>query len=352
MNYKCYKVGEWCYEDGCVYMGAKAMYEATKDSLYLDFLIQHVSYFVEEDGTIKGYDRDTFNIDNINAGKILFYLYESTKEEKYRKAIEILMEQLRNHPRTNCGNFWHKNIYPNQIWLDGLYMAQPFYMEYETKYDNKEKYFDILNQFKNVRKYLFNEEKQLYYHAYDESRTRIWSNKDTGCSPNFWIRSMGWYLMALIDTYEKTSEEIFEHYNTYKELFKEAIKGMLQYQDSNSKLFYQLIDLADIKGNYLETSGSIMVAYSLMKGCRMGALQVEKYEAIGEGILESIIDNRIVERDEKLHLTQICAVAGLGPDTQRDGSIAYYLSEPITEDDQKAVGPLMMAYSEYLLQNK
>jgi unsaturated rhamnogalacturonyl hydrolase len=347
-TYKRYRADEWCYEDGCIYMGAKCLFEATKDPFYYEFLIKNVGEFVMEDGTIRGYDKEAYNIDNINAGKILFFLYESTGEEKYRRAIELLMDQLRTHPRASCGNFWHKKIYPNQIWLDGLYMAQPFYMEYETKYDKKENYNDIVHQFKNVRQYLFSEEKQLYYHAYDETRTRIWANKETGCSPNFWLRSMGWYLMSLIDTYEKTSEEIYEHYNTYKVLFREAIKGILNYQDPASGLFYQLIDLAEVDGNYLETSGSIMISYAIMKGCRLGVLQAEKYQAIGEGILSSIIDKRIEDKDGRNHLTQICAVAGLGPNEERDGSVAYYLSEPIKEDDQKAVGPLMMAFSEYL----
>jgi len=351
-NYKRYCESVWCYEDGCIYMGAKAMYTATKDPFYLDFLLKNVSEFITEDGTILGYNKEQYNIDNINAGKILFFLYEHTKDEKYRKAIERLMDQLRSHPRTNSGSFWHKKIYPYQIWLDGLYMAQPFYMEYETKFNNKANYHDILNQFKNVRKYLFNEEKQLYYHAYDESRTRIWANKETGCSPNFWLRSMGWYLMSLIDTYEQTSEVIFENYHTYPGLLKEAVKGILRYQDPETKLFYQLIDLKDTEGNYLETSGSIMIACSILKGCRLGALLAEKYEHIGLEILDSIINNRIVERDDRYHLTQICAVAGLGPNEERDGSVAYYLSEPIKDDDQKAVGPLMITYAEYLLGEK
>lgn len=351
-NYVRYREKEWCYEDGCIYMGAKAMYTATKDPFYLDFLLQNVAAFIQEDGSILGYDKELYNIDNINAGKILFFLYEYTKEEKYRKAIEQLMDQLRSHPRTKSGSFWHKKIYPYQIWLDGLYMAQPFYVEYETKFNKMANYPDILKQFKNVRKYLFSEEKQLYYHAYDEARTSIWADKESGHSPNFWLRSMGWYLMALIDTYEQTSEIIFENYHTCHSLLKEAIQGILKYQDPDTKLFYQLIDLKDMEGNYLETSGSIMIACSILKGCRLGALLTEKYAYKGLEILDSIIKHRIVEGENRYHLTQICAVAGLGPNHERDGSVSYYLSEPITEDDQKAVGPLMIAYSEYLLGEK
>lgn len=349
--YKRYRENEWCYEDGCVYLGAKAMFEATEDEFYFDFLQGNIATFIREDGSIAGYDLEAFNLDNMNAGKILFFLYDRTGEEKYRKAIDILMNQIKLQPRTGTGNFWHKNIYPHQIWLDGLYMAQPFYMEYETRYDNQEKYTDIINQFKNVRKFLFHEEKKLYFHAYDESRTRIWANPETGCSPNFWLRSMGWYLMALIDTFDKTSDQIYEHYIILKDLFKEAMNGILKYQDAETKLFYQLIDLPELTGNYPETSGSIMVAYALLKGCRLNALLKEKYQEKGEEILDSLIENRIIQRDGKYHLNWICAVAGLGPDKERDGSTAYYLSEPITEDDQKAAGPLMLLYSEYLKLN-
>ncbi|BCJ93648.1 glycoside hydrolase 105 family protein [Anaerocolumna cellulosilytica] len=352
MDYKRYREKEWCYEDGCVYIGAKAMYEATKDEFYINFLIKNIDTFIAEDGEIQGYDLMTYNLDNMNAGKILFFLYDHTGKEKYRKAIETMMNQLKVQPRTECGNFWHKKIYPNQIWLDGLYMAQPFYMEYETRYNKQENYADIVKQFKNVRYLLYNESKQLYYHAYDETRTRIWANPANGCSPNFWLRSMGWYLMALIDTYDKASEQIYEHYRVFKDLLKEALQGILKYQDSSTKLFYQLIDLPEQEGNYLETSGSIMIGYALLKGSRLEALLSEKYRYRGEEILDSLIENRIVERDGKLHLTQICAVAGLGPDKERDGSIAYYLSEPINEDDQKAAGPLMMLYSEYLKLNQ
>lgn len=348
VNYKRYREEEWCYEDGCVYIGAKALYEVTKDEYYLDFIRKNVDPFILEDGSIKGYDFKSYNLDNVNAGKVLFFLYDCTKEEKYKMAIETIMNQVREHPRTKEGNFWHKMIYPNQVWLDGLYMAQPFYMEYETRFHNQEYYSDIIKQFKNVRKLLFNEEKQLYYHAYDESRTRKWADNITGCSPNFWLRSMGWYLMALIDTYDSASDQIYEHYRVLKDLLKESIQGILQYQDKESKLFYQLIDLPLQEGNYLETSGSIMIAYALLKGSRLKALLPEKYQYKGLEILDSLIDNRIIERDNKLYLTWNCAVAGLGPKDERDGSVAYYLSEPITEDDQKAVGSLMMLYSEYL----
>ena len=339
----------WNYEDGCVLMGCKQLYEATQDKVYLDFILQYLEQVIEPDGNINNYELGKYNIDSINSGKVLFTAYEITKEEKYKSAIEFIMNQLREHPRTESGNFYHKQIYPKQIWLDGVYMALPFYMEYETKYDGKEHYNDILNQVENVRKFLYDEEKTLYYHAYDEARVQLWADKVTGCSPNFWLRSMGWYLMALVDIMEAMSQEIYEQYRRYEELLKEAVTGILKYQDPDTKLFYQVIDRADVKENYTETSGSAMIAYAIIKGCRLHVLSAEKYAPIGEEVLQALIRHKLLITNQEAHLTDICQVAGLGPGEARDGSVEYYLSEPRVSDDSKGVGPFMMAYAQSLL---
>ena len=338
----------WNYEDGVALMGMQYLYEATGEERYITYIKHFMDRYIGEDGSIRYYNPQDYNLDKVNNGKPLFFLYEKTGEEKYKKALDLILSQLASHPRTECGSFWHKQIYPYQIWLDGLYMAQPLYMEYETKYNGGEHYNDITGQFNNARKYLYDEKKQLYYHAYDEKRQMLWADKETGCSHNFWLRSIGWYLMALIDCYSLVSEESFEHYKRYEELFKEALKGILQYQDPRTKMFYQLVDMPDEPGNYLETSGSAMIAYSILKACRLGALQEEKYRQIGEGILNGIVKEKFKSEDGKLHLTGICLVAGLGPKEERDGSVAYYLSEPMVSDETKGVGALMMAYSEAL----
>lgn len=347
-NYKTY----WNYEDGLVLLGAKELYEATGEEKYFTFLNQYVSRFVQEDGSISNYQREQYNLGGICGGRILFFLYDKTGEEKYRRAIETLMDQLRSQPRCECGSFYHKEIYPRQIWLDSLYMAQPFYMEYETRYEKKEKYNDIICQFENVQKFLYNKERGLCYHAYDEAREQSWADKDTGCSSNFWLRSMGWYLMALVDTMDSMSFEIFEQYKKLEGIFKQMLSGILQYQDKESKLFYQIIDRGDTPGNYLETSGSAMIAYAVLKGCQMGVLLKEKYIEKGGEILDSLLERKLEERDGALHLKDICQMAGLGPgpdnNPARDGSIEYYLSEKIVEDDPKGVGPLMLAYGQYL----
>ena len=201
---------EWNYEDGCLFVGASRLYKLTGDREYLDFIVKMVSPYIEEDGTIKSYHREEYNLDFINAGKIFYFLYDETGEERYRKACDTLMTQLTYQPRLTTGNFWHKLIYPFQVWLDGLYMGQPFYMEYENRFNERKNYSDIMNQFNQARTLLYDEKTGLYYHAYDEYKDRKWADPETGLSPNFWLRSIGWYLMALVDCYELASEEIYE----------------------------------------------------------------------------------------------------------------------------------------------
>ena len=340
---------EWNYEDGCLLVGASKLYELTQDQEYLDFIIKMVSPYINADGSIKSYHIEEYNLDFINAGKIFYFLYDVTKEERYKKACDTLMVQLIYQPRLTTGNFWHKLIYPFQVWLDGLYMGQPFYMEYENRFNDRKNYNDIMNQFEQVRKYLYDDKTGLYYHAYDEYKDRKWADPETGLSPNFWLRSIGWYLMALVDCFELASEEIYEVKARFAELLREAVCGVLKYQDEESKLFYQLIALPEVEGNYLETSGSLMTAYTIIKGCRLGALLEEKYLDKGLEIYQAVLDQKLyVDAVGQQHLSGTCAVAGPGPRQERDGSIAYYLSEPVVEDDVKAMGILMMTTAEIM----
>ena len=345
-NYKTY----WNYEDGCVLKAARDFYEITGEKKYIDFILKYLSECISYEGRITNYEEGKFNIDSVNSGKCLFAAYEETGEEKYRKAIEQIMDQLRNQPRTSTGNFFHKKIYPNQIWLDGLYMAQPFYMEYETKFDAKEKYGDIVSQFENVQKYLLNREKVLCYHAYDETKSMFWADKETGCSANFWLRSMGWYLMALIDTIDHIDADIYEQYRTLGDIFRMMIKGVLKYMDEKTGLFYQVIDKPDVSGNYTESSGSAMIAYAILKACKLRVLLPDKYKKIGKRIFEGLMENKLIEDEQGIHLSGICSVAGLGPEDnrRRDGSVEYYLYEPIVNDDPKGVGCFFMAFAQYL----
>ncbi len=339
----------WNYEDGCLLMGCRRMFEATGDNEYKDFIMKYLEERVEPDGTIPTYSKEHNTLDDLNCGKLLFFGLDETGDQRYLKALEYHMERLHHHPRCKCGSFWHKDIYPNQIWLDGLYMAQPLYMEYETRFNGMENYSDIMNQFRNVRKYLYCEEKGLYYHGFDEARIQPWADPVTGCSKNFWSRAYGWWLIALVDTMEVMNQQIYEQYRELQDIFREAVRGLLPYRSEENGLIYQVIDRADVKGNYTEASGSVMAAAAIMKGVRQGTLSAEKYLPVGKEMFESVCDHKLREsEDGVVRLQDICHVGGLGPGEKRDGTVEYYLSEPISADDAKGVGPFMMAFAEYL----
>lgn len=199
-----------------------------------------------------------------------------------------------------------------------------------------------------ARKYLYDETTGLYHHAYDEYKERDWADKETGLSPNFWLRSIGWYLMALVDCYEMASEELYDCKRELGDLYREAIRGVLGWQDKESRMFYQLIALPETEGNYLETSGSLMVAYSILKACRLELLLPDKYEKTGEEIFKAVLERQMTYHHDHYHLGGTCEVAGLGPRHERNGSVEYYLSEKIVEDDPKAQGVLMMTYGEFM----
>ena len=337
----------WNYIDGCMMVSLLELYKITKEEKYLNFVKSFVDYYVHEDGTILGYDKEKYSTDDVSETRVLFDLYEYTKEEKYSKAIDLVYEQIKTHPRTKEGNFWHKKIYPNQVWLDGLYMMQPFYTRYETTRNKMQHYDDIIKQFKNVYNLMRDPKTGLYYHGYDSAKVMFWADKKTGLSQNFWLRSLGWFTVSLIDVYEYMNEQMFDEHHTIKEIFKETIDSILKFQDSESKMFYQVPNYPERKDNYLETSGSSMIAYAILKGVRLKALP-ERYRQIGLDIFNGICAKYLTVKDGDLNLGGICLVAGLGPDNnrRRDGSYEYYMSEPIVENDAKGVGPFIMAYTE------
>lgn len=334
----------WNYIDGCMIKAILEMYAITQDSKYLEFADTFIDFRVREDGTIDGYDVDELNIDNVNAGKTLFELYDLTGKEKYRKAIDLVYSQIEKMPRTKEGNFWHKNIYPNQVWLDGLYMCQPFYMEYETRFHNRKNCSDIYSQFDIVVKHMRDSETGLYYHAYDSSREMFWCDKVTGLSQNFWLRALGWYSMALLDTMDKAGKEDLEPLKRMEEAFKELIDSMIKYQDE-SGMWYQVVNLGGMDRNYLETSGSAIFSYAILKGVRLGYLD-PSYEAYGKKAFEGICRKYLSLEEGNMSLDGICLVAGLGGKDRRDGTYGYYMSEPIVKDDAKGVGPFLLAYTE------
>ncbi len=334
----------WNYIDGCMIKAILEMYSITKDSKYLEFADTFIDYRVKEDGSIDGYDVEELNIDNVNAGKTLFELYDLTGREKYRKAIDLVYSQIEKMPRTKEGNFWHKNIYPNQVWLDGLYMCQPFYMEYETRFNGRKNCEDIYSQFANITKHMRDSETGLYYHAYDSSREMFWCDKVTGLSQNFWLRALGWYSMALLDTMDKDNHKEQEALHQMKDAFKSLIDAMLKYQDP-SGMWYQVVNLGGMEKNYLETSGSAIFSYAILKGVRLGYLP-EAYAEHGKKAFEGICKTYLHMEEGNMSLGGICLVAGLGGKDRRDGTFQYYMSEPVVKDDAKGVGPFLLAYTE------
>ncbi len=346
-NIKHGKAPGWNYIDGCMMTSLYTIYQQTGKKKYIDFIDKFVDYYVFEDGSIRGYELDTYNVDNLNEGRVLFDLYRETGKEKYKKAIELLYTQIKGQPRTQLGNFWHKKIYPNQVWLDGLYMAQVFYTRYETEFNGGKNYADIVNQFQKVYDNMYDREKRLYYHGWDYSKTAFWSDKQTGLSKSFWLRSVGWYTVGLVDAIGYFPDDAAEFKAQLIAIFKDTIEGLERYIDPEKKMFWQVVDQGGREGNYLETSGSAMIAYAMMKGARLGFVD-GRFAKVGEDVFNGICKEYLSETDGKLNLGGICLMAGLGPETnrKRDGTYEYYISEPIVENDAKGTGPFVMAYTE------
>lgn len=341
------KPNKWNYIDGCMITALLSLYEMTGNDRYFKFAKDFVDYFVQEDGSIRTYDVKEYNLDNIYTASNLFFLYDKTGDEKYKKALDLVRTQLDTMPRTKEGSFWHKDIYPNQVWLDGLYMAEPFYMRYETKFRNMEKCNDVIHQFKNVEKYMKDEKTGLYYHGYDESREMYWADPKTGCSPNFWLRSLGWFSLALTETAMACDEALYYEKRYLIGLLEKLVDALIPFQDE-SGMFYQVPDKPDDERNYLETSGTALISYAILKAVRLGFIS-PRYAAVGEKAFDGICESYLSKNEDgTLKLGGICLVAGLGGAQHRDGSLEYYFSEPVVENEARGVAPFLLAYTEIL----
>ena len=341
------KKNKWNYIDGCMITAILSLYEITGEERYYEFAKKFIDAFVMEDGSIRTYDVKEYNLDNVNTASNLFFLYEKSGEEKYRRALDLVRSQLDDMPRTKEGSFWHKAIYPNQVWLDGLYMAEPFYMRYETAFRKMGKSGDVLLQFQNVEKHMRDPKTGLYYHGYDESREMYWADPETGCSANFWLRALGWFSLALVETAQATDETLYYEKRYFQKLLEGLADALMPYQAEDG-MFYQVVDKKDAEGNYLETSGTALIAYAILKAVRLGYL-MPRYREMGERAFQGIVDRYLSKNpDGTLKLSGICLVAGLGGKAHRDGSLAYYFSEPVVENEAKGVAPFLLAYTEML----
>jgi len=337
------KKPKWDYVHALVLHSIEELYKKNPDPRYKAYIRGYVDNLVQADGSINTYEFDKYNIDLVLPGRLLFDVYETSKDEKYLKALQLIRKQLSEQPRTQSGGFWHKQIYPNQMWLDGLYMGEPFYAEYTAKFENGKSFDDIAKQFEIIQLKATDPKTGLLYHGWDESKQMPWANKETGNSPNFWSRSLGWYVMALVDVLEYMPKEHPKRKDLIKYL-NNASEALLKFQDKSSGLWYQVTDKAGEKDNYLEASGSAMFSYAFAKGANKGYLPAKFKKAANKAFdgLTTILIKK-VDEDGGITLTNCCQVAGLGGNPYRDGSYEYYVNERKKDNDPKATGPFILA---------
>ena len=332
----------WNYEHGLQVMAIQKVGEATGESRYLRFVSDWVDYFIQPDGSIHTYRMEDYNIDLINSGKLLYRTFERTGDERYRKAIETLREQMRTHPRNNANGYWHKRIYPYQMWLDGIYMAGPFLSEYALRFNEPETFDDVVHQIILIEEHTRDEKTGLLYHAWDESKQQRWCDPDTGLSKYFWGRAVGWFVLAIVDVLDHLPREHAGRSDLIAILDK-AATAIVKVQDEATGLWYQILDLPEREGNYLEASASTMFVYTFAKAVHKGYLAQDYLLSTRRGY-HGLLRNLIkINSQGLLTLENVCGGAGLGGEPYRDGSFEYYVTEKIIPNDPKGVGPFILA---------
>lgn len=337
---------KWNYTQGLMGLAFIRLSEATGDDRYFEYAKGFADSLIDKNGVIYKYKMDNYSLDMINPGKMLFKLYDRTHDPRYEKVINTLMQQLSSQPRTPEGGFWHKKVYPEQMWLDGLYMSAPFYAEYAARYNHPEYFEDVISQFLLIAGHTYDPLTGLYRHAFDASKKMAWADSITGQAPHAWGRAMGWFSMAIVDVLDFIPENQPGRSDLLKILrtMTETLAGI---QDPVTGGWYQVLDRPGDTGNYIETSCTAMFSYSMLKGVRKGYLD-EKFLGSAVKAYNGLIDNFIkVDTSGLVTMTQICGVAGLGGDPYRDGSYEYYIHEVIRDNDPKGVGPFIMASIEF-----
>jgi unsaturated rhamnogalacturonyl hydrolase len=335
----------WNYEVGTLLQGVDAVWLNTVDPRYFNYIKDSIDQLVAPDGSIPTLKPEEHQLDNILLGRQLLLLYGVTQNKRYLTAATMLYEQLQQQPRNADGGFWHKQRYPNQMWLDGLYMAEPFYAEYASISHHPENFADITRQFVLIDEHARDAKTGLLYHGWDQSKEQRWASKQTGDSQEFWARGMGWYVMALVDTLEYYPDGDPGRKQLLAMLDREAA-AVVRYQDASTGLWYTMMNRAGEKGNYFESSSACMFVYALAKGVRRGYLPAHyltNAERGYKGILTHFVK---VGPGDDVSLTDTVKASGLGGEPYRDGTYAYYIGEKTVTNDPKGVGAFVMASGE------
>ena len=335
----------WNYELGVLLQGMDDVWYHTADGAYYTYIKESIDPFINKDGSISTYKPENNALDDLVLGRELLLLYGVTQDAKYYKAATLLRQQLTSHPRTADGGFWHKQRYPQQMWLDGLYMAEPFYAQYAATFNEPQDFEDITKQFVLMEQHSRDPKTGLLYHGWDETKQQRWANKTTGISPNFWARGMGWYMMALVDTLPYYSENDPGRAKLLG-ILQRLATGVAKYQDKESGLWYEVVDKPGAKDNYVESSAACMFTYALAKGVRLGYLP-ETYSTNASRAYQGILKQFIkTDADRAVTLTGTVRAIGLGTDAVHDGSYSYYVSQDVISNDPKGVGAFLMASTE------
>lgn len=340
---------KWNYTTGLELLAIRDAGEAWDRPDFIAYADRYYDTIVQADGSVLTYSRAKYNLDHICPGRALFSLYNRTGEQRYAQVLDTLYAQLRAQPRNFDGGFWHKAVYPHQMWLDGLYMAEPFYAEYAMTHLTgaalDDAVADIVNQFVTVGKHTWDPKTGLYRHAYDDSREMFWCDSITGQSAHAWCRAMGWYAMAIVETMQYLGKS--DATRPMQAILERIYDVLPRYADPQTGMWYQVLDQPGREGNYLESTGSVMFVYAQLKAVRLGYLPEEmRAEALHR--YEQFVDRFIRENaDGTISMTDCCAVAGLGGKQRRSGTFEYYISEPVIENDCKGVGPFIWASLEY-----
>lgn len=332
---------KWNYSAGLELYSFLQTAEKYGDKEMFKYVYSYVDTMVQADGSIYNYKPEEYNIDHVNAGKLLFSIYDITQEERFEKASTLLRSQMLTHPRTTEGGWWHKKVYPHQMWLDGLYMGAPFVAEY-GKRNGEDVFEDVVKQFLIVGKHTYDDSTHLYRHAWDEAKEQFWADPTTGCSQHAWGRANGWFMMAMVDVLAIVPEGTVGR-DSLLNMFRGLSETLLDYRDEKTGMWYQVLDSPKREGNFVESSCSAMFTYAYLKGSRLGLLD-SKFDNIGRETFDKFVSRFVkTNEDGTISVTDCCAVAGLGGKNKRDGSFDYYIHEPIRDNDPKTIGPFVLS---------